>query len=94
MSTIDALTQLPTLAVVTGGGGPWEGGGPPFPFALFPLFWLIVLAALVTLVITGRRRRERSSGRRAGERLLAERYADGTITEEEYRARRGVLREK
>lgn len=93
MSTIDTLAQLTTHSLVAG-GGPWEGSGPPFPFVLFPLFWLLVLAAVVTLVITGRRRRERTSGRRAGERLLAERYADGTITEEEYRARRGVLREK
>ncbi len=94
MSSIDALAHLPTLASITGGGGPWDGGGPPFPFVLFPLFWLAVLAVIVALLVTGRRRRERTAGRRAGERLLAERYADGSIDEEEYRTRRAVLREK
>lgn len=73
--------------------GRGKGADRPSPSSSSRSFWLIVLAAVVTLVITGRRR-ERTSGRRAGERLLAERYADGTITEEEYRARRGVLREK
>lgn len=93
MSTIDALIQLPTLAAA-GGSGPWEGSGPPFPFVLLPLFWLLFIAAVVILIIAGRRHRERTSGRRAGERLLAQRYADGSIDEEEYRARRTVLREK
>lgn len=86
-TTLDQLTMH-------GGGGPWaDGSGPPFPF-LFPLVWLLVIAGFVAVAILGRRRREAAAGRRSGERLLAERYADGSITEDEYRARRTVLREK
>ncbi len=91
MTAIAATTS--TLATAAH-GGPWDGGGSPFPFFLVPLFWLLVIATFVTVAVLGRRRREASSGRRAGERVLAERYADGAITEEEFRARRAVLREK
>lgn len=93
---MDTLTtSLTTLAAHGGDGPPWvDGGGPPFPFFLFPLFWLLVLGGLIAVAVLGRRRREASAGRRSGERLLAERYADGSIDEEEYRARRAVLREK
>lgn len=84
------LTQLTTHS-----GGPWtDGGGPPSPFFLVPLFWLLVIAGFITVAVLGRRRRELRAGRRAGERLLAERFADGSIDEDEYRARRAVLRDK
>ena len=73
--------------------GPWDGG-PPFPFFLFPLFWLLLFAAFVTVALLGRRRRRAEHGARAGERVLAERFAEGSITEQEFRARRAVLREK
>lgn len=93
---MNALTTGLTGLIVAGGGdGPWmNGGGPSFPFFLFPLFWLLVVIAVVTVVILGRRRREAAAGRRTGERRLAERYAEGTIDEDEFRARRAVLREK
>lgn len=87
---MDTITALTTVAAQ---GGPWNDG-PPFPFFLFPLFWLLVVGGLITLAVLGRRRREAGAGCRAGERVLAERYADGTIGEDEYRARRAVLREK
>lgn len=70
------------------------GGGPPFPFWVFPLLWVVVLAGIALLVVLGRRRRDRQVGRVAGEQVLAERYAAGEIHEAEYRARRAVLREK
>lgn len=92
MTTLTA--SLTTLAA-HGGDGPWmDGGGPPFPFFLVPLFWLLVIAGFITVAVLGRRRRELRAGRRAGERLLAERFADGSIDEDEYRARRAVLRDK
>ena len=74
-------------------GGPWDGG-PPFPFFLIPLFWLLLFAAVFTFAALGRRRRRAEHGARAGERVLAEHFADGSITEQEFRARRAVLREK
>lgn len=76
--------------------GPWHGGGygPPFPFLLFPLFWLLLIGGAITAVVLGRRRREATSGPRAGERVLAERFAQGDITAEEYRGRLAELRRK
>lgn len=75
--------------------GPWGGGyGPPFPFLLFPVLWLVALAGVVVAVVLGRRRRDATAGARAGERVLAERFAQGDITSEEYRSRLAELRAK
>jgi len=71
----------------------YDGDGPPFPFFLIPIFWLLVVATIITVVTLTRRRRDTTAGRRAGERALAERYAAGEIDAEEYRSRRDVLRE-
>lgn len=66
----------------------WFGGGMWFPLIpfLFFLFWVGVV------VFFGRRWRREP--RRSGEEILAERYARGEITEEEYRERREVLRRR
>ncbi|KAA1427988.1 SHOCT domain-containing protein [Nocardioides antri] len=69
----------------------WDGDGPPW--LVFPLFWLLFIAAVVVAVVY-HRRRNRLAPRQAGEARLAELFATGEISEEEYRARRGVLREK
>lgn len=75
--------------------GPWHGGyGPPFPFLLFPLFWLLAIGGVITAIVLGRRRREALAGTRAGERVLAERFAQGEITAEDYRTRLAELRAK
>lgn len=66
-----------------GWGGPW--------FLLFPLFWL---AVVVTLVVVFRRRRWDHSHGGPAEQALGERYARGEITEQEYRQRMSVLRER
>jgi putative membrane protein len=88
--------MLPTLSVAAPAalacGVP---GFAPF-FLLIPLFWLIVIVLIVTLV--GRRWRRGWdggapwSGARQAETVLSERYARGDIDEVEYRARLEVLR--
>jgi putative membrane protein len=57
---------------------------------LFPLFWLAVVAGLVLLL----RGRWGATHVRSGRAVLAERYARGEISEEEYRTRAAVLKEK
>ena len=68
----------------------WHGPGAWWP--IFPILWLALISTLVTLFVVGRRRRDRESGQRAGERRLAERYASGEIDDQEYNRRLGVLR--
>ncbi len=64
------------------GPGPW--------FLLIPLtFWLLVLAVFLLF----RRRWARGWGQRGGESTLADLFARGEISEEEYRGRLKVLRE-
>ncbi|SEE80915.1 SHOCT domain-containing protein [Ruania alba] len=75
--------------------GPWHGGyGPPFPFFLIPLFWLVVIGGIATAVILSRRKHMRTAGARAGERVLAERFAQGEIDATEYRRMLAELRER
>jgi putative membrane protein len=75
--------------------GPWhDGGGGPGLFLLFPLFWLLAFGGVIAAVVLGRRRREALAGTRAGERVLAERFAQGEITAEDYRSRLAELRAK
>ena len=74
--------------------GRWGDDGPPDYWPVFPILWFLVIAGIVTTaVVLGRRHREQAP-RRAGEARLAERYAAGEIDEEEFRARRAVLRER
>jgi len=83
----------------------WVGGGAPWLFFLIPLFWIGVFALIFALV--GRRwRRARwaggygphaywaanTGGARSAEAVLADRFANGDIEEQEYRARLEVLR--
>jgi putative membrane protein len=72
--------------------GPGWGGGwfwPLIPILWFALFWGVV-------IFFGRRfwwRREHEwRGRGSGEAVLAERYARGEISEEDFRKRLAVLR--
>jgi len=77
------------LALATTADG-WDGPGPWWP--IFPILWFLVIAAIVTFFVVAGRRRALFSGQRAGERRLAERYANGEINEDEYRTRRAFLR--
>jgi putative membrane protein len=76
-----------TTEILTHAHHGW-GYGPPFPFFLIPLlFWTFIL-----IFFFGNRRRWHSPERSA-EQLLAESYARGEVTEEQYRERRAVLHE-
>jgi putative membrane protein len=69
----------------------WVHEVGPGPWALaFPLFWLAVVAGLVLLF----RHRRGTDHIRSGRAVLAERYARGEISEEEYRTRAAVLNER
>lgn len=75
-------------------GGPWHGmaGGPPFPFFLIPIGWFVLVAGIVVAVVWSRRRHESRAGLRAGESVLAERFARGEIDPADYAAGLRVLR--
>ena len=94
------LTSLALAGSVAHVGGAGFGFGWIF-FVLVPLFWIAVFALIFSL---GRRRMRRhwataGYGRgpwggpaRTAEASLAERFAQGEIDSEEYRARLEVLR--
>ena len=67
------------------------GPGPWWP--LFPLFWVLVWGVVIFAVFRFRRGGRWHQGRSA-EDVLAETYARGDISVEEYRERLGVLRER
>ena len=62
------------------------GPGPWWP--LIPLFWLLVIGAVVFFVRRGR------NWRRGPLSTLGDRFARGEIDADEYRARMDVLKEK
>jgi putative membrane protein len=78
-----------TLATHTDG---WGDG--PGPWALVPLTVLLVWIAVIAFAVWRLRRGGPPSDRRNGGSVLAERYARGEITADEYRERRDVLRER
>lgn len=87
--SIDTITTLAVTAADH--GGHWEGDGPP---GFVPILWFVLLAAIIGGAIYFARRRNAVAPGRAGETRLAEMFATGEISEDEYRARRAVLREK
>lgn len=94
------LSFLAIAAPIAHVGGPGFGFGWVF-FVIVPLFWIAVLALLFSL---GRRRMIRrwatvghghgpwGASARSAEQSLGERFAQGEIDAEEYRARLDVLR--
>ena len=72
-------------------------------FFLIPIFWVLIIGLVVTLIIRLNRRRWSQAGgppwadarfgaTKSAEATLSERFAQGDIDEDEYRARLEVLR--
>jgi putative membrane protein len=74
--------EMTVLAGSGWGGGPW--------FLLFPLLWIALVVGAFFLF----RRRRDPWQTHSAEGVLAERYAKGEISAEEYRQRLGVLQQK
>jgi putative membrane protein len=70
-------------------GSNWDHGG--FWWFPFTLLWIAVLVAAIWFVVRTVRRSERSGVERATD-ILAERYARGELSREEYRERLDELR--
>ena len=88
MSVTDTIT---TVAITA---DHWDGDGPPDFWPVFPILWFLIITGIVATAIYFRRRGCEGVPRRAGESRLAEMYAGGEISEEDYRTRRAVLRER
>ena len=69
-----------------------NGWGPGAWWPIFPLFWVLFWGVIVFAVF--RFRGGRWQRGHSAEGVLAERYARGEITVEEYRERLGVLKER
>ncbi|MBA2528679.1 MAG: SHOCT domain-containing protein [Euzebyales bacterium] len=72
------------------GGRGWDGGGGWWFGPLIPLLWL-ALVGLTVWLITRRRRPHEPTGMERARHLLAERYAQGELSADEYRERLGNL---
>lgn len=85
---------MASMAMLLASAGHGGRGGWFWP--LIPILWIAFFWGLV--IVLGRRfwwRREHDlRGPGSGEAVLAERYARGEISEEDYRQRRAVLRER
>jgi putative membrane protein len=91
---MNASRVLPEL--VAFGGDRWRHGWGPGRWAwlwgpIVLLLWVALIATVVWFVARSARPRERSGVERARE-VLAERYARGELTTEEYRERLEQLR--
>lgn len=71
----------------------WHDDRPGF-WPIFPILWFAIIATIAFFAIRAVRNRPQNAGVAAGEARLAERYAAGEIDEEEYRAKRAVLRQR
>ena len=71
----------------------WDGDGPGPWIVVGPLFWLLVIAAIL-LIVRGRggwSRSGSSRGPESGIDVLERRFAEGELSVEQYRERRSVL---
>jgi putative membrane protein len=77
---VDAFLQIAPLVA----DSHWDHGG--FWWLPVALLWVVVLGAAIWFVVRAVRSRERSGIERARD-ILAERYARGEVSGEEYRER-------
>ncbi|MDP9223470.1 MAG: SHOCT domain-containing protein [Actinomycetota bacterium] len=78
------------MATEIAGHGGW---GPGAWWPIFPLLWVLIFGVLIFALFRSRGRAAPWRGGHSAEDVLAERYARGEITVEEYRERLGVLKE-
>ena len=78
------MSAMQTL--LANAGGDWDGGW----WIVWPLFWLAVVAGVVWFFTRRRGPRGRDGGDRARE-ILAERFASGELSGDEYRERLAQL---
>jgi putative membrane protein len=81
------MTALHDIAPLLAGSNSDHGG---FWWAPFGLLWLVVLGTGIWLVLRSTARRKRTGVDRARE-ILAERYASGELSRDEYRERLAEL---
>lgn len=99
MSALSIATIAPSRAAGhwAGPGAWWHGPaswwpGPASWWPALPFLWLAVIAIAVTAGFLLVRRTASTPSSPVAEAKLAERYATGDITEDEYRDRLAVLR--
>ena len=85
------FTTLVTTA--TSAADHWDGDRPDF-WPIFPILWFLILVGGVITAVVVTRRNRAAAGPRAGETVLAQRYAAGEIDDEEFAARQAVLRRR
>lgn len=88
--SMSPITPTPAAGRWAGPGAWWHGPGAWWP--ALPVLWLAVIAIAITAAYLLIRRATNRPGSHAAEAKLAERYATGDITEDEYRERLVVLR--
>jgi putative membrane protein len=85
------ITTIATAATTV--ADRWDGDRPDYWF-IFPIMWFLIIAGGIVAAVVISRRNRNAAGPRAGESVLAQRYAAGEIDEEEYTARLAVLRRR
>lgn len=86
---MELTTTTITALMGSAGWGP-HGGPGPWIGPLVPLLWLAVIALVVWLIVR-RGRGGRPDGIERARGVLAERYANGELSTDEYRERLGQL---
>jgi putative membrane protein len=71
----------------------WDGDRPDW-WPVFPILWFLIIVGSIVAAFLYHRRKGEAAGSRAGEVVLAQRYAAGEIDEEEYTAKLAVLRRR
>lgn len=83
-------TALTTILAAGPHGGHGSGVGAWWP--IFPILWFLFWITIIVIAVVLWRRHRSELPTRSALSVLAEEFARGTITEEEYEQRRSVLR--